>query len=90
MKKSAPRRTSRSAKVAVSIPDDEHRRADLLARRLGLSRSALYAAALREYVERHDPRAITEAVNRDIAAHGQPADEAWLAAGLEGLRSVEW
>lgn len=42
-------------KTAVSLPDDVYARAERAARRLGRTRSALYAEALREYLDRHQP-----------------------------------
>lgn len=77
-------------KTAVSIPADLFRAAERLAKSLKMSRSGLYAAALREYVRRYEPDAITEAMNRYIEAHGQPVDPAILAQGIEILRRVEW
>ncbi len=41
-------------KTAVSLPDDVYARAERAARRLGRTRSALYAEALREYLDRHE------------------------------------
>jgi predicted transcriptional regulator len=40
-------------KTAVSLADDVYARAERAARRLGRTRSALYAEALREYLDRH-------------------------------------
>lgn len=40
-------------KTAVSIPDPVFAAADQLAGRLGLSRSELYATALKRYVDEH-------------------------------------
>ena len=37
----------------MSLPDDVYARAERAARRLGRTRSALYAEALREYLDRH-------------------------------------
>ena len=51
-------------KTAISIPDPIYRAADRLARRLGLSRSRLYAKAIAAYVERHREEATTEALNQ--------------------------
>ena len=51
-------------KTAVSIPDDVFEGAERLARSAKKSRSELYSEALREYVARHSPNEITEAVNR--------------------------
>ena len=46
-------------KTAVSLPDDLFDHADEFAEHAKLSRSELYARALREYLERHDEDRIT-------------------------------
>ena len=51
-------------KTAISLPDDLFERAEQMARRLKKSRSELYREAVEEYVARHDPDAITEAMDR--------------------------
>lgn len=51
-------------KIAVSVPDRIFELAERLARRLKMSRSRLYSRALDEYIARHDPDAVTEAVDR--------------------------
>jgi predicted transcriptional regulator len=58
-------------KVAVSIPDDLFQLAEKLAHDLDLSRSALYAKALRELVERLRDEAVTAQLNAALAA-GKP------------------
>jgi predicted transcriptional regulator len=50
-------------KTAVSIPDEIYQDAERLAKRLNKPRSQIYADALREYLARHDPDAITAALN---------------------------
>ena len=51
-------------KTAVLIPDDVFEGAERLARRAKKSRSQIYSDALREYVARHSPNEITEAMNQ--------------------------
>lgn len=77
-------------KTAISIPDDLHADVERLARRLNRSRSRLYADAVREYVARHDPDAVTDALNRvcDLVEPG--IDPAVAAAGARLLERVEW
>ncbi len=53
-------------KTAVSIPNDVFNSAERLAKRARKSRSQVYSDALREYVARHAPDEITEAMNRVI------------------------
>ena len=62
-------------RTAVSIPNDVYRQAEQAAARLGLSRSALYARAVAEYLARRRQSAVTErldAVYRDVPARLDP------------------
>ncbi len=47
-------------KIAISIPDELFESAETLTRRLGVSRSHLYATALAEFVGKNRGRKITE------------------------------
>src|SRR4051812_18924866 len=49
-------------KTAVSLPDRVYREAEGYARRTRKSRSQLYAEALAEYLARHAPDEVTEAM----------------------------
>jgi len=51
-------------KVALSIPDDLFESAEMLGKRLGVSRSRLYATALADFVAKHRGRKVTEALDR--------------------------
>lgn len=53
-------------KTAVSIPDDVFQEAERLAAELRTSRSQLYSRALQEFVTRHAPNRLTEAMNRVV------------------------
>jgi len=78
-------------KTAVSIPDDVYTDAESLASRLKVSRSRLYADAVREFVARHDPEAITESWNRVIDELGDQAIDPFVAAAAaRTLEQVEW
>ena len=61
-------------KIAVSVPDDVFQEAEELARRTKRSRSEVYSRALAEYVARHAPDQVTEAMDRALAEIGEPAD----------------
>jgi metal-responsive CopG/Arc/MetJ family transcriptional regulator len=76
-------------KTAVSVPDDVFERVERLARRAGRSRSEVYSAALREYVARHAPDEVTDALNAVVEAAGDP-DPFVLVAGEQILQSDEW
>lgn len=74
-------------KTAVSIPDDLFDSAEGAARRLGLSRSELYARALRDYLTEHGTEGITEQLDRVYSEER----EGGLAPALSELqrRSLE-
>jgi len=77
-------------KTAVSIPDDIFEEAERLASDLQTSRSKLYSRALREYVTRHSPYRVTEAMNRVLDEVGSDADEFSQRAARRVLEQVEW
>ncbi len=63
-------------KTAISIPDDLFRQVDLRSRQLKVSRSRLFADAVREYLARlRTPPDPTAAWNEVIAEVGQPGDD---------------
>lgn len=75
-----------SMKTAISIPDSLFDAADNLAKRLGISRSELYAKAVDEYLRQHRHDGVTEQLNK-VYAEGEPGlDAAWERASLACLR----
>lgn len=76
-------------KTAVSIPDDVFEKAERLARRVKRSRSEVFTAALREYVARHSPEEITEALNRAFPTPEKP-DRFVTEAARRILDRSEW
>jgi metal-responsive CopG/Arc/MetJ family transcriptional regulator len=77
-------------KTAVSVPDDVFRSADRLARRTKRSRSRLFSDALREYVARHSPDEVTEAMNQVCAELGYRGDPFVQLAARRVLERSEW
>ena len=77
-------------KTAVSIPDDVFEEAERLAMDLQTSRSQLYSRALREFVARHAPDRLTEAMNRVVDVVGSEIDEFSQRASRRVLEQVEW
>jgi metal-responsive CopG/Arc/MetJ family transcriptional regulator len=77
-------------KTAVSIPDEIFVRAERLAKRGGRSRSEVYSAALKEYVERHAPEDVTDAMNRVCDEVGRDSDDFVKTAGRRVLERSEW
>jgi predicted transcriptional regulator len=77
-------------KTAISLPDVVFRDAERLARRLKKSRSNLYAEAVAEYVARHEPEAVTEALNQLAKKLDAGPDEFASAAARRVLERSEW
>ena len=77
-------------KTAVSIPDDIFERAERLARRGQRSRSEVYAAALDEYVARHEHEEVTDAMNRVCDEVGDKDDAFLSAVAQRVIERVEW
>lgn len=77
-------------KTAISIPDDVFHSAERLARRLNKPRSQLYAEAMREYLARHDPGEITEALNRVLDQLDPTPDPVLAETARRILERSEW
>ena len=77
-------------KTAVSIPDEVFARAERLARRTRKSRSRLFSDAVSEYVARHAPEDVTDAMNRLCAELGDTAEPFVSSAASRILERSEW
>jgi predicted transcriptional regulator len=77
-------------KTAISLPDAVFRDAERLARRLKKSRSNLYTEAVAEYVARHEPEAVTEALNQLAKKLDAGPDDFPSAAARRVLERSEW
>jgi predicted transcriptional regulator len=77
-------------KTAISLPDSIFRQADQLARRLNKSRSELYREAVAEYVARHEPDAVTEALNQLADQMNTAPDPVSAAASRRIMERSEW
>ena len=77
-------------KTAVSLPDRIFRAAERHARRARKSRSQLYAEAIVEYLARHAPEEVTEAMNGVVDQLADEADPFVAAAGRRVLEDTSW
>ena len=77
-------------KTAISVPDPIFEEAERMARRMKRSRSELYSSALADYLARHDPDRVTQAMNRTLAELGTDADPFVAAASRRVLRRSDW
>jgi antitoxin MazE6 len=76
-------------KTSVSIPDDIFKGAERLARRTKKSRSQLFSEAVKEYIARHAPEDITDAMDRVCAELRHPADRFVSSAARRVLERSE-
>ena len=83
-------RLSLDSAAAVSLPDGVFRAAERHARRARKSRSQLYAEALSEYLARHAPDEVTDAMNQALDQLPEGADSFVRAASLRILERSEW
>lgn len=79
MKKSVTQRTN--VKTGISISKDLAREADALARDMGVTRSGLYAMAVREFIRRHESVSLLNRLN-EAYAEPDPEDES-LVQGIK-------
>ncbi|MDD5558867.1 hypothetical protein [Candidatus Methylomirabilis sp.] len=77
-------------KTAVSIPDGVFEKAERFARRMKKSRSELYSRALSEYLARHAPDHVTEAMDQVCAELGAEPDAFVSTASRRVLERSEW
>lgn len=71
-------------KTAISIPDEVFEAAERTANSLGVSRSELYATAVREFLERQRREGVTEKLNRVYEDDGAASE---LDGRLQALQS---
>lgn len=80
-----------SMKTAISIPNELFAAGELVARRLGLSRSELYQRALAKYLEGQNEAAVTELLDRLYGVGGTgEMDPGLEAMQLGGIVREDW
>ena len=77
-------------KTAISIPDELFSSADSLARKLGISRSRLFATALAEYLAKHRTAKVTERLDAVYATEPSKLDKATRRAQRRIVARSEW
>lgn len=77
-------------KTAISIPDQIFEAADLLAQRLGLSRSELYARAVARFVEGQENEDIRARLDEVYGQESNALDEETWSLQFESLEQEDW
>ena len=78
-------------KTAISLPDNVFRAADTLAKKLGLSRSQLYATAVAEYLVRRNGEQVSARLDQVYGANDGRPDAGLVAlAARPAAREDSW
>ena len=77
-------------KIGLSIPDELFDSAEVLSKRLGLTRSRLYATALEDFVAKHQAKKVTERLNSVYASHASRVDRATRRLQARSLTQNQW
>lgn len=79
-----------SMKVALSIPNDLFDSAESLSKKLGVSRSRLYATALAEFLAKHRGRRTTDRLNAVYASEESRLDPRLRRLQARSLGESSW
>jgi metal-responsive CopG/Arc/MetJ family transcriptional regulator len=77
-------------KTAISIPDPIFEAAEDLAKKMGISRSELYARAVEGFVQTRRGEEITAALNRIYAEESSELDPVLAKLQFDALRPEDW
>ena len=77
-------------KTAISIPDPIFKAAEKLARRLGFSRSELYAKAVSEYIQKHRNDRLTAKLDDIYKTESSQLDSRIQALQSDSLDKENW
>ena len=77
-------------KTAISLPDPLFKAAEMLAGRLGMSRSRLYATALEEFIARHQTRRVSERLDEIYSSQPSALDPHLAKAQANSIKDGDW
>ena len=77
-------------KVAISIPEELFDSAESLGKRLGVSRSRLYATALGEFLAKHKGRKVTAQLNHVYGTEESRLDRPLARLQARSVRDESW
>lgn len=77
-------------KTAISIPDNVYNAAEMVAKKLNISRSELYTKAVKDYLSKHEKSHVTEALNSVYANESSSLDSAILNTQNKSIGDESW
>lgn len=77
-------------KTAISIPDSLFKTAEKTAKKMGVTRSNLYATAIKEFIENHTPLKVTEKLNSIYSSENSKLDDSIVNMQTKSINNGEW
>jgi len=77
-------------KTAVSMPDPIFKAAEELAKRLGISRSALFTQAVADFIKKHKNERVTAALDEIYREESSKLDRIIQAVQSASFQDEEW
>ena len=77
-------------KTAISLPDSIFQEAEALAQKLGMSRSELYAQALKAYLQRYNQERILSELNEVYSEDSSELDPVLAKMQFMSLPHEDW
>ncbi len=77
-------------KTAISLPDQIFEEAEVLAQKLGISRSELYTEALKVYLRRYNRERILSKLNEVYSQESSDLDTVMTTMQLLSLPQEDW
>ena len=77
-------------KTAISISDEVFLEAEQTAQKLGLSRSRMYSMAIIEFIQAHNPEAITAKLNQVYSTVDSRLDDDLIQANYDLFSRDVW
>ena len=77
-------------KTAISIPDFLFKIAENTAKKMGISRSALFTEAIQEYIKNHNPQDITQQLDNIYSKNESSVPEDILSAQIASIELDKW
>jgi len=80
-------------KTAISIQEKLYEQAELLAKKMNISRSHLFGMAVEDFIQRYQNRSLLEEINQAYSDEPDPAEQARLLQMRKQYRKIvegEW
>ena len=77
-------------KTAISLSDSLFEHAETTAKKLGISRSNLFARALKEYLENHNPTEVTQKLDQIFTESSNSLDPIISRMQFDTIKKEDW